>query len=103
MPPPRHDQRDGFRPADAHSPAGVRRDPWQEDSMEFTSGELSRRSLLKTGAVTLGAAGFATVLASPAAAGVRDQSLQHDWRWCNYCQCLFYEKNYTSGCCPRAC
>jgi hypothetical protein len=71
--------------------------------MDPTTGQLSRRSLLRTSAVTIGAAGLATVLASPAAASLTSQYKQHDWRWCNYCQCLFYENDYTSGCCPRGC
>jgi hypothetical protein len=65
--------------------------------------EMSRRTLIKTGTVTLGAVGLATALSSPAVASARTQAQQHDWRWCNYCQCLFYEKDYTSGCCSKGC
>jgi hypothetical protein len=64
---------------------------------------MPRRNLLIAGAATAGAVGLGTFLSSSASAAPQPLARQHEWRWCNYCQCLFYEKDYTSGCCSRRC
>src|SRR3712207_4212833 len=71
--------------------------------MEPTLVGLSRRRLLQTGATALGVAGLAVALPAGSAAAADAYDRQRDWRWCNYCQCLFYEKDYTSGCCVKKC
>jgi hypothetical protein len=57
---------------------------------------LSRRVILTgaAGAATVAALGVSSAL--PAAA-----AQQGGWRWCNWCQCLFYGGNYTTGWCER--
>jgi len=57
---------------------------------------LSRRTILA------GAAGLATTVAVGAVAATPAEAAQQgNWRWCNRCQCFFYNGNYTTGWCPR--
>jgi hypothetical protein len=72
-------------------------------SMQSVPGEMSRRNLIRVGVVTVGAVSLPGAASAAAAAARKSYSRQHDWRWCNYCQCLFYEKDYTSGCCVKKC